>query len=371
MKLIIKTFAGLEATLAAELAALGAADIEAGNRVVTCSGDTALLYRANLHLRTGLRVLVPLADFTIRDEQELYDAVRAQEWSRYLTPERTLAVDAVTQHARINHSHFLALKTKDAVADYFRDRTGQRPSVDTQRPDLRIHLHLGSQGECSLSLDSSGDGLHRRGYRLSGGPAPLNEVLAAGLLQLAEYTGEQAFVDPLCGSGTLVTEAALIASQTPPGWNRRFGFERWPDFEAATWQQIRAAAQEQIRPPARPIVGSDISGRALDLARDNARNAGIDRYVRFYKTPFERMQPPPAPGLVVTNPPYELRLQTGSIENLYRALGDAFKQQFTGYTAWVLSGNLAALKQLGLRTSRRLHLFNGPLEVRFHRYDLY
>lgn len=369
--MIIKTFAGLEEILAAELTDLGATDVEAGNRVVTASGDKALLYRANLHLRTGLRILVPIADFEIRDEDELYEAVKAFDWSQYLTPERTLAVDAVTQHARINHSHFLALKTKDAVADHFRERTGRRPSVDTRRPDLRIHLHLGSQGECSLSIDSSGDGLHRRGYRQSGGPAPLNEVLAAGLLRLAEYDGSQVFVDPLCGSGTLVTEAALIASQTPPGWKRRFGFEAWPDFDAALWQQIRREAEARIHPPAHAIVGSDISGRMLDVARDNVRNAGMDHYVRLHKTPFERMQPPPGPGLLVTNPPYELRLQTGSIEAVYRALGDAFKQNFTGYTAWVLSGNVAALKQVGLRTSRRLHLFNGPLEVRFHRFDLY
>lgn len=371
MKLIVKTLAGLEECLAEELKALGAADPEIGKRVVTVSGDTTLLYRANLELRTGLRVLVPITDFTVRNEEDLYRAVGRVDWQKYMRVDQTLAIDVVTTSARLNHSHFLALKTKDAIADHFRAVLGRRPSVDTQRPDLRLHLHIGSRGECTLSRDSSGEGLHRRGYRARGGKAPLNEVLAAGLLTLAGFDGTTAFVDPLCGSGTLLIEAALIAQGRAPGLDRRFGFERWIDFDKDLWQGIRSAAKRSVRPVRFPIIGCDIDWRILETARENLHRFNLQDQVRLVRKPFERFTPPEPPGIVVTNPPYELRLQTGDIGTLYKSLGDTFKQQYPGYTAWVLSANLDALKQVGLRPSRKIHLQNGPLEARFYRYDLY
>lgn len=371
LELIIKTLAGLEEVLAQELRDLGAADPQPGKRVVTVNGDERLLYRANLHLRTALRVLVPVASFPARNEDELYEAVRGIDWSRYLGPDNTIAVNTNTQSAQLSHSHFLSLRTKDAVCDFFRDRSGRRPSVDTERPDLRLHLHIDSLNECTLSLDSSGEGLHRRGYRKGVGLAPLNEVLAAGLLQLAGYDGEVAFVDPLCGSGTLPIEAAMLSTRTPPGMYRSFGFEKWTQFKPSLYAEIQEEARDNIRRAPAPIVGGDVDGRVIRKAHENIEAAGFDRLIRVFKGSFQYLRPPDPPGILITNPPYELRLKTSDIEGMYKTLGDTFKQNFAGYTAWVLSGNIAALKRVGLRPSRKLHLFNGPVEVRFHRFDLY
>lgn len=371
MQLIIKTLAGLEEVLAEELTALGADAVEIGKRVVTCAGTNALLYRANLELRTALRVLVPITDFTVRNEEDLYRAVGRVEWSNYLRVDQTLAIDVVTTSARLNHSHFLALKTKDAIVDYFRALKGRRPNVDTQSPDLRLHLHIGSRGECTLSRDSSGEGLHRRGYRSRGGMAPINEVLAAGLLRLAGFDGSTAFVDPLCGSGTLLIEAALMAQDRAPGLDRSFGFERWADFDADLFKDLKNKAKRRVQRVRYPIIGSDRDGRILTIAQENLARLQLLDQVRLVKKPFQTFIPPKPPGVLVTNPPYELRVQTGDIEALYRAFGDVLKQQYAGYTAWVLSANLEALKKVGLRPSRKIHLQNGPLEARFYRYDLY
>ncbi|MCB0637763.1 MAG: class I SAM-dependent RNA methyltransferase, partial [Lewinella sp.] len=262
MEMLVKTLAGLEEVLAREITDLGGQDVEVQTRAVTCQGDRELLYRLNLWLRTGLRVLVPIHQAQISNEQELYDSVREIDWGQYLTPDHTLAVDANTQSAQLDHSHFLALKTKDAVCDWFRDRTGRRPSVDTRHPHLRIHLHLDSLNHMTVLLDSSGDGLHRRGYRDQGGGAPLNEVLAAGLVLLSGWERDTPFVDFMCGSGTILIEAASYAYHLPPGRNRRFGFERWLDHDREAWQTIKHLAKDQERAFPHAIVGNDRDFRA-------------------------------------------------------------------------------------------------------------
>lgn len=371
MELLIKTFAGLEDVLAGELQALGAQDITTHTRALSCQGDQRLLYAANLHLRTALRVLVPIANFRVRDEQDLYRRINRIDWRPYLANDRTLAIDTVTQSERLNHSHFLSLKTKDAIVDQLRQATGRRPNVDLERPDVRIHLHIDRDNQCTLHLDSSGDGLHRRGYRTGGGEAPLNEVLAAGLIQLTGWERDGAFVDPFCGSGTLLIEAATFAYNIPPGWNRRFGFQRWPDFNAKLWENVREEAQHGFREFNYPIVGSDRDFKMVKLAHSNVYAAGLEGKIQIEKQDFARMSPPPPPGIVVTNPPYDIRVQNNDIEALYSAFGDKLKQDFTGYTAWVFTGNLDALKRLGLRSARRIDLLNAQIACKFARFDLY
>ncbi len=371
MELLIKTLAGLEEVLATELQALGAHDIDLRKRAVACQGDLTFLYRANLELRTALRVLVVIDRFSARDEADVYNGIRRTDWTQYLHAESTLAVDAVSFLATLNHNHYLALKCKDAVVDQIREKTGQRPSVDVYAPDLRLNLHISGTGQCTLSLDSSGDSLHRRGYRQATGQAPLNEVLAAGLIALTGWAGDTPFVDPLCGSGTLLIEAAHVAKRQPPNWLRtRYGFQKWSNYDSALWQSIRDAVATQLRPLSVPIVGGDRDSRVLESAQENITAAKLPG-IELRKTSFQQLDPPPGPGLLLTNPPYDLRMQTADIAEVYRALGDKMKQDFAGYTAWVFSGNPAALKRVGLRPSRKLTLFNGPLECRYYRYDLY
>lgn len=373
LALALPTLMGLEEVLAAEAAALGLTEITAGRRVVTARGDRTLLYRANLELRTALRVLLNIDNFRITHEQSLYDRLRAVNWRPYLEPEGTLFVDVVDPGRWFRNSHFIAQLTKDAVVDQFRDKYATRPGVEKDNPDLRINLRVHGRGEVDLSIDSSGDGLHRRGYRRRTGEAPINEVLAAGLLGLAEYTGEQAFVDPMCGSGTIVAEAALIATRRAPGLLREFGFQRWPDFDRGQWSVIRQAALDRVRPAPYPIIGGDADGVAVALSRATLDRAGVLPQVRLVESAFEHLSRPAdhPTGLLVTNPPYEMRLQTGAIEEFYAGIGDTLKQHWAGYTAWLISANPAAVKRVGLRTSRKVPVMNGPVEARFCRYDLY
>ncbi|WP_116124299.1 class I SAM-dependent RNA methyltransferase [Lewinella sp. IMCC34183] len=373
LSLALPTFAGLEEVLAAEATELGLTSVEAGRRVVTARGDRTLLYRANLELRTAVRVLLSIDRFTVTHEQSLYDRLRAINWRPYLPVEGSLFVDVVDPGGWFRNTHFIAQLTKDAIVDQFRDKYQARPSVDKSNPDLRINLRIHGRGEVDLSLDSSGDGLHRRGYRRRTGEAPINEVLAAGLLGLAGYRGEQPLVDPMCGSGTILAEAALLATHRAPGLLRSFGFERWPDFDRAEWATVRQAALNRIRTAPYPILGGDIDGVAVAISRATLDRAGVLPSVRLEESPFAALDPPTSdvPGLLVTNPPYELRLQTGRIEEFYAEIGDTLKQRWPGYTAWLVSANPAAVKRVGLRSARKIPVMNGPVEARFVRYDLY
>ncbi|MEM9260054.1 MAG: THUMP domain-containing protein [Bacteroidota bacterium] len=377
MEITVKTLAGLEEILANELKALGATEVQQGLRMVSCQGDMRLLYAANLHLGVGIRVLQVIDRFIAHDEKSLYRMLGKTDWSQHLDKEGTLWVDAISQSRRFKNTQFLARLTKDAIVDQFRTATGTRPSVVKEHPDLRINVHIGNKGHTTLSLDSSGEGLHRRGYRRKTGGAPLNEVLAAGLLRLAEYQGEQVFVDPMCGSGTILCEAALIAAQQAPGLHRTFGFSHWPNFDAALWEGLRAEAKRAIRPLPHPIIGLDQDPTNIPIARVALSRLQLEKQVDLQNGRIQDYTPPAADeskspgGIVVTNPPYELRLRTGNIEQLYQEIGDAFKKHYKGYSAWLFSANRDALKRVGLRTSRKIPLMNGPLEARLQRYDMY
>jgi putative N6-adenine-specific DNA methylase len=369
---------GVEEVLAAELRGLGLAEVEPGRGGVSFRGSMADAGRANLCLRTAHHVLLRLASFTAPDSQALYEESRRLAWADHLTQTMTFAVDSTRTLPApglppgITHTHFAALKVKDAIADALRERRGARPSVDTRDPDLRIRLHL--EGEtATLFLDTSGESLHRRGYRPRHAEAPLKETLAAAVVLLSGWDGATPLCDPLCGSGTLVVEAALLARRLAPGRGRHFGFERWPGFDAQAWKRLRAAVESEARPARAPIAGSDCDPRALDLARQSARAAGVEDDVSFARRQLaEARAPAPPPGVLVCNPPYGERLgEAARLAGLYRTLGEVLKHRFAGYTAFVLAGNLDLAKEIGLAPSRRMVLMNGPIECRLLRYEMY
>ncbi len=369
-RFIAKTFSGLERVLARELEKIGAESVRPAHRIVEFWSDTRGMYKANLHLRTALRILRPIAEFRAKSESEFYQKVKVIDWTQWLEVDATFAIDARVHSSFLAHSKYLALKTKDAIADHFRDRFGRRPSVDVRQPTVRLHVHL-SRNRCTLSLDSSGDSLHKRGYRLDANAAPLNEVLAAGLVLLSGWDGSGNFVDPLCGSGTIVIEAALLAQQIPPGLNRRFGFMSWPDFSPRLWDEIRREALPTEQKAGVRILGSDISEKAIRLAQENARRAGVLKKIECRVAPFEEIEPPSGGGVLITNPPYDERLKIENARKFYQKLGNFFKQKCAHYDAWILSGNLAALKSVGLRPSQKVTLYNGGLESRFVKFKIY
>ena len=362
---------GLEEVLADELRALGASNVLPGTGGVHFHGRPADGYRACLWLRTANRVLQPLASFPCQSAEQLYEEVRSIPWEAHLTPAMTLALDASVRDSALTHSRYVALKGKDAIVDRLRDVYGRRPDVDPGSPDLPVNLHL-SNNHCTVSLDLAGEGLHRRGYRLERTAAPLRETLAAGLVLLSGWDGTTPFVDPMCGSGTLPIEAALIATRTAPGLARSFAFQKWPEFEARSWQALRDEAHQLRRPAAAPIVGADRDPRALKSARDNAARQTSAAAITWTRADFALLAPPPGPGTLLVNPPYGERLPGAEeLETLYRSIGDTFKQRWTGWTAWLFTGNLTAAKRIGLKATRRIPLWNGPLECRLLKYELY
>lgn len=371
MRLIIKTLAGLEEVLAEEFRGLGAGAVTVGKRAVEGDGDLRLLYRANLELRTALRVLRPVNTFTADDEARFYEALLEFDWSEVMDVDDTFAIDAVAYSKIFTHSQYIALKTKDAIVDWFRAKTGRRPSVDVERPNIRFNVHVAAN-QVTVSLDSSGESLHKRGYRLEAGPAPINEVLAAGLVLLSGWKKDCAFVDPMCGSGTIPIEAALYAWNIPPQWYREdFAFMRWQNFDPSLWASVRTAARDAMTSFSYPILGFDKNYRAIQAAEANLQQARLEGKVRFERHRFETLSPSTEKGIIIMNPPYDARLEERNIEGMYQMIGDRLKQAFRGYTAWIISANMDALKSLGLRTSRKIPLFNGPLECRFVQIELY
>lgn len=367
---IAKTLFGLEKVLAEELQNLGAADISVLNRAVSFKGDKRLLYKANYRLRTALKILVPVTEGVISNEKELYDFVRTVHWDRFLGVNDTLAVEVSMNTRLFSHTQYIAQKIKDAVVDQFRDKFGSRPSVDLDNPSLRINAYI-SENSIVLSRDSSGESLHRRGYRVRQGPAPLNEVLAAGLIKISGWNTGMPLVDFMCGSGTIPIEAAMIALDIPPGDLRAdYGFRRWKDYDSVLFNEIvnekKSLAGSDIR-----IVASDISSDALRLARQHAQNAGVFKNISFSATDFRQFMPPAGPGMVIINPPYGERIVQDNLNELYTSIGDKLKKEFAGYEAWVLSANAEAMKHIGLRPSPKVILYNGQLECRFNRYSLY
>ena len=364
---------GLEDVLAAELIAFGARKVVSGKGGVNFSGAPRDGYRACLWLRTASRVLQTIASFPCPSQEALYEGVYALNWEELLIPSMTLAVDANVRDSEITHSHFAALKTKDAIVDKIRDHCGQRPNVDSKDPDMRINLHL-ARNHCTVSLDLAGTGLHRRGYRRDSTIAPLKETLAAGLVALTDWDQKTPFVDPMCGSGSLPLEAALLASNTAPGLlSPNFGFQRWLDFDASAWQELLEEAEQVRKPlPANLVFGSDRDQRAVDLARRNAEASSIGSKIRWSYSDFAKLEPPADHGTLICNPPYGERIgEVEDLEPFYRKIGDTLKQNWKGWTAWVFTGNLALAKRVGLKPSRRIVLFNGPIECRLLKFELY
>jgi putative N6-adenine-specific DNA methylase len=368
--MIAKTMKGLEQLLAMEIKSLGGENIRKGVRVVYFDGDKELLYRVNFQSRLALRVLKPFFEFRARDENELYKGAYSIDWSSMLSNDKTFAIDGVLNSRFFNHSRYVALRVKDAIADQFRAKTGKRPSVDTDDPDIRINLHI-SDDRCTLLLDSSGESLHKRGYREATQEAPLNEVLAAGIIMLSGWDRKSPFIDPMCGSGTIPIEAAMMAWNIPPGiYRKRFAFEKWPDFDDGLLERIYN--QEHPEPVEKPvIIGSDISAGAIGIARTNARNAFLGKKIEFKISSFESLSPPAGPGVLVTNPPYGERIIQDNLKAFHSVMGDVLKNRYPGYTAYILSSNLDALKFTGLRPEKKTVLFNGALECRLVKFSIY
>lgn len=368
-----QTLFGMEDLLVAELQRIGALDIEKHNRAVAFRGDDACMYRANLCLRTALRVLVPIKAFEVEHEDDLYAGMKAIRWERFMDVDDTLAVQCNLHSDRFTHSQYLALKAKDAIVDRFRERQGRRPNVDTELPTLRIHLHVRGT-ECLVSLDSSGDPLYKRGYRDHTNLAPINEVLAAGLVLLSGWDGHSALVDPMCGSGTILIQAAMIAAGIPPGMHRRqFGFQRWHDHDPRLWETVREEALDGIDRTARPLImGGDISRHVARKAASNIASAGYKDRIRIVNSAFEDLAPPADNGVLMLNPPYGERMdKDADINAVYKMIGDTLKRTWAGWTAWMITSNLEAAKHVHLTPKPRIKVFNGPLECRFMRYELY
>lgn len=364
---------GLEAIAAQELENLGAKEVRPDFTGVHFVGDQALLYRVNLWARTIFRVLVPIREFYCPNAEILYQEVQKIDWDEYLKPDNTLAVNCTGGNQKLNHTHFTALQVKNAIVDQQRLKLGQRSSVDVQNPDVEINVHI-HQDRCILSLNSSGTSLHRRGYRQAMGAAPLKETLAAALLDIAEWDASIAFLDPLCGSGTLSLEAGLKALNIAPGLFRtKFSFESFPNFDSQLWQQLREEAQNSRIPDLKALIlGSDRDPNVLLQARSNAQRCSIEDQIKFTQTELSQLEAPANSGMIICNPPYGERLgEAKELGTLYKTLGDVFKQRFKGWTAFVLTGNKELAKKVGLKASRRIPVYNGSLPCTLLKYELY
>jgi putative N6-adenine-specific DNA methylase len=371
-KLLAKTTFGFEDLLADEVASFGATNIEKLTRAVTFDGDLEIMYKVNLWSRVSLRILKPVKTFPAGSEQQLYDEVKKIDWSEYLTVDETLAVDGVVSNSVLNHSLYVALKTKDAIVDQFREKSGRRPSVHTSRPKVRINVHI-SKDVASISLDSSGDSLHKRGYRNQTGEAPINETLAAGMVLLSGWDRKSPLIDFMCGSGTILIEAGLMAKNIAPGiFRNEFGFERWNDFDSELWEKIRDEAKTgELDKIDFPITGIEKSSQTLKTAKENAGNARMVDSIRLHAMSFEEYSPDVDNGTVIINPPYGGRITDDDLFSLYKAIGDQLKKRYKGFTAWVLTANKEAAKNIGLKPSRKIELYNGSLECRFLKFELY
>jgi putative N6-adenine-specific DNA methylase len=368
-KIVAKTFAGLELVLADELKALGAESVIPERRAVSFVGDKELLYKANFHLRTATKILKPIAEFTVKDRDDLYIHAKNVNWSEYLELGKTFALDSTVQSEIFVNSMYASLKVKDAIADYFREATGKRPSVNVEDPDIRINVYLMGD-KCILSLDSSGESLHKRGYRVGQGEASLNEVLAAGMVLLSGWSGKTSLMDPMCGSGTILIEAAMIAMGIPPGMYRKsFGFEQWPDFDEKLFADIYNAEYEKEFEG--KIFGSDISVRNCAIAKANIKNAGLSKKIEIQTKDFKELDPPFETGIIITNPPYGERLKPKSISDLYSLMGDTLKQRYSGYVAWIISSSEEGLKSIGLKPSKKIELYNGALACSYRCFELF
>jgi putative N6-adenine-specific DNA methylase len=362
------TLAGLEEVLAKELIDLGANEVQIGRRSVYFKGDLKMMYKANYCLRTALRILVPIDSYNIHTANDLYQRGRNFKWEELFDVKQTFAIQSTVFSDLFNNSMYASLKLKDAIADRFRYKFGERPNVDSKDPDVLINLHI-SNGYCTISLDSSGDSLHKRGYRQAQNEAPINEVLAAALLQLSNWDRKSTLTDPMCGSGTIAIEAAMLANGIYPGTVRKsFGFMNWINFDARLFQRVEQEANSEVTNTTK-ILASDILRRNIDIASRNAEEAGVADLIEFRAADFMTLEPPVENPFLVFNPPYGERL-TPDDTNFYTAIGDRLKQHYTNATVWIVS-TPNCLKSIGLRPSRKIPVLNGSLECSFRKYELY
>jgi putative N6-adenine-specific DNA methylase len=369
-EMIAKTYHGLEDVLAKELLQLGAQDIKTLRRAVKFKGDVGFMYKANLSLRTAVRIIKPIKTFKVSNETEFYDSIRAIDWNQYMTIDDKFAVDAFVNSTYFNHSLYIALKTKDAIVDQFRDNCGMRPDVDLEHPNLRINIHI-NEDLCTVSLDSSGKSLHKRGYRLETNEAPISEALAAGLILVSGWDKKSHFVDGMCGSGTFLVEAAMIAANIPANINRvHFAFEDWPDFDQNLWELIKESQLKKLKDCYGKIIGYDIDPQTLASAKINIQNAGLEDYIELKCENFFDTVKPEGPTHLVFNPPYGVRLQA-DIPQMYQSIGDTLKKSYSGAEAWFLTSHMEGLKHVGLRASRKIEIFQAKLECRFVKYEMY
>jgi len=371
MKIVAKTSFGLEDVLIEELKALGVTKYEKGVRAVTFYGNKELLYKANIWLRTANRLLMPFREFTIKNDEDLYQKIKNIDWENIFDVNQTLAIDTAVFSPIFNHTQYAAFKAKDAIVDRFRDKFGKRPDIDTSNPDIRINLHIGQDNKCTVSLDSSGDPLFKRGYRDSRSMAPIKEDLAAGLILMSGWDKDSTFVDLFCGSGTLLIEATMIACNIAPNINRGvFGFMNWKTFDEALFDKVvDESLDDEIDFP-HQIIGVDIDARVMGMSRANIEAAGLTDKITLFKKDFKDFTAPDRKGVIVSNPPYGERIGE-NVDDLYTAFGDNLKTQYDGWNAWLISSNMGALKKVGLRPSRKIKVFNGSLECRFMKYEMY
>lgn len=371
MKFIAKTLYGLENTLAGELLSIGAADISVLNRAVSFTGDLQVLYRANYCLRTAMSVLRIISEFRIRSKDDLYRNCKKTGWDRFLSPEKTFSVVPVVNSPLFKHTGYAGLVLKDAVADWFRDKTGNRPSVNTENPDILLNLHI-SNDLVTVSADSSVVPLYKRGWRSEQGFAPLNEVLAAGIVLMSGWDGSSVLIDPMCGSGTIPIESALIACHIPPGKFRSFyGFQKWNDYDSSLFEEIKKDCDGHITKQALKIYAGDVSEIAVEQASANIVSAGLAGIITVERRNFRDLEAPDDNGVIILNPPYGERMKISEADNLYDMIGSVLKHNFEGYKAWIISSDRESLKKVGLRPSSRTTLFNGALECLLVRFDLY
>ena len=371
LQLAVKTLYSFEDMLAEELAHIDATEIEKGNRIVHCKGNLETVYRACLEPRLALHVYVHLGSYTAKDEDELYDETKKLKWESLIPSDKTFAIDFTVNSPTFTHGKFASLKLKDALVDRIRDKTGSRPYVDIENPDYQIYLHI-SDRKVDVYLDAAGESLHKREYRTATVAAPLNEVLAAGIVKITGWDGQTDLVDPMSGSGTLAIEAAFIARNMPAGWYREdYSFMHWNNYNAKLWEEVRERARKNFKVFSGNISIYDRSSKAISIAKYNMQNAHLEKWISANAQPFEKLNPKDNKGTLIMNPPYGERMVMKDIITFYKMIGNQLKRNFAGWEAWIISSNLEAMKFVGLRPDKKYKLFNGPLEVQLAKYTLF
>lgn len=369
-ELIAKTFMGLEPVLAQELTQLGANNVQIGRRMVSFTGDKQMMYRANFQLHTAIRILKPISHFKAKSADDVYTEVQKVDWSKYINNGKTFSVDSTVYSEEFRNSRFVTYKVKDSIVDQFREKTGTQPNISVSNPDIRLNIHI-AEDDCTLSLDSSGESLHRRGYRQESVEAPLNEVLAAGMILMTGWKGDTDFINPMCGSGTLLIEAALIAHNMSPGIFRKgYAFEKWPDYDQDLFDEIYNDDSQEREFP-HHIYGYDIDMKAVNTARINVKAAGLSSDISIEQADFKNFKRPDNKCILITNPPYGERISTPDLLGTYRMIGERLKHQFFGNDAWILSYREECFEQIGLKPSIKIPVYNGALECEFRKYSIF